>query len=1182
MELSYSGRIRGRSSRPSDAYRAGAEAAGGKIIITVSDRNNSLNRLINLNNLNNLNSLNSQNSSAASAEPARSEETPPPSPGRGSPVSPGQKAPIPAVLAAKDYYGITRAEKSEAPAGFEKKSAALDSSGFVTARDGSRVISTILGGLTLTSAEKVFLQDPEQFSCSVKNSSFIKETLNLSNPHRSKAQTREALSKSDPPRSNPNTRAAFDTLSSAQNAVFNGKTSIQFRAKHSFIQRVPDPAEFVELRLIKNVLNGASAISANYLNEKIYNNKAANFALELHNFTENYSKFTDQYKSPEALRSFLFPNGIVSALGGAAFPEIGTNSASKYRAFIFRDIAGRVRQSSGQAPSARIFLSEFMSGRYAEAALPELILRNSYFLAGTGSYQISGSPLPGGAENEYAERRAIPEAEGESSARTVPAVSGRLPDIVSREAAGAVRDARNSGGRSRSPMLDRIRKIVFRRLGSAFNNTGVTRSFKAVLTDRSAQILRAYKALPSGSPPAAKNGEPSRITKFAFNVPEQTGVTGLYDAGTHYLRLRAGNIFSGISAVKAVKAAKADRSEGTEKGAKSTGGVLKNEADGKYPLSAGEFIFHNSYHGESAKAYGGFTSERGDGGLRSSPANLLYGSVYMSDLISGKEFMSAFFSSGFRKGTRELSNRKTAVSGAWKRFPSAHGAVFRKGKNGGAAEITDYHSEQSTVLLFPEGVDRRKLYGIISAGKNPEQFSIQALNKSNFIRSNEPINRSGFDTFRIIKRVLSETPDKSSSTRSNEPINGSGFDTFRIIKRVLSETPDKSSSTRSNEPINRSGFDTFRIIKRVPSETPDKSSSTRSNEPIRVSGFDTRGFAQNAAFNSKTNIRFGAKLRFIHRAASELRTDSTNKRQLTELLHIFSGKQSGSASVGQVPGSSERIPFNSSIGTGSVTEIIKGSNNDVPTYAKGRSESAGAGSFPPEKHGGFEPPLYRGAELKGSVTKQIADAKPFIDKSPGKITAAEILKYFTGQKTSAGIAEAAEIAGNIEREGAGKGFYKAEYGGSESLSYYAPERRERIANSYAAFGYGGFKDSRQSGNSGSGGLVLAAAKSEPDPARSAEAGGEPQEKPAEAALPEAEELYRRLNISESIRALLSSEEAMKSYIRSSISSYISEAEGGGDDSASGIVSRRNTEIICERIFARLERRLKTERRLNGR
>ncbi len=110
-------------------------------------------------------------------------------------------------------------------------------------------------------------------------------------------------------------------------------------------------------------------------------------------------------------------------------------------------------------------------------------------------------------------------------------------------------------------------------------------------------------------------------------------------------------------------------------------------------------------------------------------------------------------------------------------------------------------------------------------------------------------------------------------------------------------------------------------------------------------------------------------------------------------------------------------------------------------------------------------------------------------------------------------------------------------------------------------------------------------------------GGNAQERPAdrdipdkgdkgaevsnEVPLPPAERIYSQLNISERVSALLSSEEAMKRYIMNQINSYFS--ENNAHNANSLIQNQYNSaDMLCEQVISRLERRLKTERRINGR
>ncbi len=85
----------------------------------------------------------------------------------------------------------------------------------------------------------------------------------------------------------------------------------------------------------------------------------------------------------------------------------------------------------------------------------------------------------------------------------------------------------------------------------------------------------------------------------------------------------------------------------------------------------------------------------------------------------------------------------------------------------------------------------------------------------------------------------------------------------------------------------------------------------------------------------------------------------------------------------------------------------------------------------------------------------------------------------------------------------------------------------------------------------------------------------------EVPLPPAERIYSQLNISERVSALLSSEEAMKRYIMNQINSYFSENNAHNVNSL--IQNQYNSaDMLCEQVISRLERRLKTERRINGR
>lgn len=114
-----------------------------------------------------------------------------------------------------------------------------------------------------------------------------------------------------------------------------------------------------------------------------------------------------------------------------------------------------------------------------------------------------------------------------------------------------------------------------------------------------------------------------------------------------------------------------------------------------------------------------------------------------------------------------------------------------------------------------------------------------------------------------------------------------------------------------------------------------------------------------------------------------------------------------------------------------------------------------------------------------------------------------------------------------------------------------------------------------------GGLVLAAKPQNSPQERSDSPRAESSPADSPQPLPPAEEIYKQLNINSDISRLLSSEEALKNYVRNQINSYFSEQH-----SRSGDIINRNsyhsTEMICEQVITRLEHRLKTERRLNGR
>ncbi len=114
-----------------------------------------------------------------------------------------------------------------------------------------------------------------------------------------------------------------------------------------------------------------------------------------------------------------------------------------------------------------------------------------------------------------------------------------------------------------------------------------------------------------------------------------------------------------------------------------------------------------------------------------------------------------------------------------------------------------------------------------------------------------------------------------------------------------------------------------------------------------------------------------------------------------------------------------------------------------------------------------------------------------------------------------------------------------------------------------------------------GGLVLASKPQSSPQERSDSPRTESSPADAKQPLPPAKEICRQLNINSDISRLLSSEEALKTYVRNQINSYFSEQH-----SRSGDIINRNsyhsTEMICEQVITRLEQRLKTERRLNGR
>ncbi|MGN1109554.1 MAG: hypothetical protein ACI4RK_09265 [Oscillospiraceae bacterium] len=114
-----------------------------------------------------------------------------------------------------------------------------------------------------------------------------------------------------------------------------------------------------------------------------------------------------------------------------------------------------------------------------------------------------------------------------------------------------------------------------------------------------------------------------------------------------------------------------------------------------------------------------------------------------------------------------------------------------------------------------------------------------------------------------------------------------------------------------------------------------------------------------------------------------------------------------------------------------------------------------------------------------------------------------------------------------------------------------------------------------------GGLVLAAKpqNSPQERSDSPRAESSPADNPQP--LPPAEEIYKQLNINSDISRLLSSEEALKNYVRNQINSYFSEQHSRSGDNITQN-SYHSTEMICEQVITRLEHRLKTERRLNGR
>lgn len=168
------------------------------------------------------------------------------------------------------------------------------------------------------------------------------------------------------------------------------------------------------------------------------------------------------------------------------------------------------------------------------------------------------------------------------------------------------------------------------------------------------------------------------------------------------------------------------------------------------------------------------------------------------------------------------------------------------------------------------------------------------------------------------------------------------------------------------------------------------------------------------------------------------------------------------------------------------------------------------------------------------------------------------------------------VRGNITLKNSFTEYFTTADGGSSAKVSGRPlqERADSPENTllYAESGGGTIEN---------GGLELASKPQSSPQERSDSPRAESSPADAKQPLPPAEEIYRQLNINSDISRLLSSEEALKTYVRNQINSYFSEQH-----SRSGDIINRNsyhsTEMICEQVITRLEQRLKTERRLNGR
>ncbi len=729
----------------------------------------------------------------------------------------------------------------------------------------------------------------------------------------------------------------------------------------------------------------------------------------------------------------------------------------------------------------------------------------------------------------------------------------------------------------------------------------------------------------SGKLTAPEYGEPARIPEFAFNITENSGGVGLFEADTSVFRIYVSDFFGSIQA---------------KKNDVTTGEALRSKVAGNKGFNTAEFILLNSYYSESAKTYTDIiVNDTNKGFSTSGRGSKAMGNILEWAKPSVVNFASTIENSVSKNhitstaGVQVLSGKLTAPEyGESARIPEF---AFNITENFGGVGL--FEADTSVFRIYASD-----FFGSIQTKKNDvttgealkrEAAGNKSFNTAEFILLNGYHSESA-KTYAASEHVYAHdagSPKNPNANSIGKSLRKSSANLLysRVYKaNFISEAKVMSDSLP------------LRIILSEKAAIKTNRSSSFKKETRE---FYDRGITYALKFSRelrhitadvkndgtptiKSDHSDGKSLTFLFAAGisrQELfgilsaeknsgqsfngsHVNNTDKPEFTELilLHNSSGTQSPDAPTTQlIP---KRIWLKSSAGIASVSNIIRLSRGGY-SIRKGEREKVRSDFSLTE-----EPRVYRWVEFKNSIIKQSvsdsyetispsrdvfvrelshsffnerdrsflsgadrsfienggwrANTKDLVLKSRRNMSEAEVRLFFMEQNR---LMKNDDLKTNALRY-----LSEAEYGGSESLSFYSAAQRDLNLKT---------QDAQPKDNSSAEDpeLVLAVTKSSSDITQTVDTMRETNEKSDEQTLPKADEIYERLNISESIRKLLSSEEEMRSYIYSRVNSYISEAKNNGEDSAA-FISRRNTEIICEQVFMRLEQRLKTERRLNGR